>query len=260
MPRKPSPIRHLVVVFGDQLNADAVAFDGFDPKRDAVWMAEVATESTHVWSHKQRIVLFLSAMRHFRDDLRKSGQTVYYTELGDADNQGTLSAQLTAFLKSHTVEKVVCVEPGEHRVRAGLEAVCQAAKVPLEVREDAHFMSSIADFAAHAEGRKELRMEYFYRGMRKRHRVLMDATGKPEGGDWNFDKENRKSFGKEGPQLSHPPKRFRPDKLTRAVLKEVEERFPDHPGSLDSFAWPVRRAQALAWAASISVRPCCRLV
>jgi deoxyribodipyrimidine photolyase-related protein len=246
MPSKSPPIRHLIVVFGDQLNADSAAFDDFDKARDAVWMAEVEAESTHVWTHKQRIALFLSAMRHFRDELRKKGKTVHYTELGDADNRGKLSSELTHFLKGQAVDKVVCVEPGEHRVRAGLEKVCAEAKVPLEIRVDRHFLSSVDEFAAHAEGRKELRMEYFYREMRRRHGVLMDEAGKPEGGEWNFDKENRKSFGKQGPQLEHPPQRSRPDALTKAVLKEVGERFADHPGSLDSFAWPVTRKQALA--------------
>ena len=245
MPNDSHLIRHLIVVFGDQLNADSAAFEGFDSKRDAVWMADVAAESTHVWSHKQRITLFLSGMRHFRAELQKAGRRMFYTELGDADNQGRLSAQLTAFLETHQVEQIICVEPGEHRVRLGLEKVCRKAGVPLEIRSDTHFLSTAEDFSEHAEGRKELRMEYFYREMRKRYRVLLNGDGKPEGGDWNFDKENRKAFGKAGPELEHPPCRFPPDKLTQKVMKEVVSRFPDHPGSLESFGWPVTRNQAL---------------
>jgi deoxyribodipyrimidine photolyase-related protein len=239
------PLRHVVVVFGDQLDERSAALAGFDPAVDAIWMAEVEAESTRVWSHKQRIALFLAAMRHFREAQRALGRVVHYTELGDADNTGKLSSQLTGFLEQRRPERVVCVEPGEHRVRAGLEEVCQAAGVELEVREDRHFMASVADFKRHASGRKELRMEYFYREMRQRHGVLLDARGKPEGGAWNFDKENRKSFGKEGPPGGHPAPRFQPDALTREVLAEVAERFPGHPGSLAAFGWPVTRAEAL---------------
>ena len=59
-------LRSLIIVLGDQLDLDASAFDGFDAAVDAVWMAEVAEESTHVWSSQQRTVLFLSAMIQLR--------------------------------------------------------------------------------------------------------------------------------------------------------------------------------------------------
>ena len=64
-------LRSLIIVLGDQLDLDAAAFDDFDPKQDMVWMAEVTEESRHVWSSKQRIALFLSAMRHFALALEK---------------------------------------------------------------------------------------------------------------------------------------------------------------------------------------------
>ena len=77
-------MRHLVLVLGDQLDRTSAAFDGFDPRQDRVWMAEVAGESTHVWSHKARIAVFLAAMRHFRDRLEADGITVDYTSLAAA--------------------------------------------------------------------------------------------------------------------------------------------------------------------------------
>ena len=246
VPTASASIRHLIVVFGDQLNSDSVVFEGFDPALDAIWMAEVAGESTQVWSHKQRVAVFLAAMRHFCEVQRGLGRTVFYTRLGDAENTGQLTTQLAAFLAGNRPTGVLCVEPGEYRVRAGLEAICAAAGVALELREDRHFMCRAADFAKHAEGRKELRMEFFYREMRQRYGVLLDARGKPEGGAWNFDKENRKAFGKEGPMLQRPAIRFAPDALTQEVIDEVAARFPDHPGSLASFGWPVTPEQAEA--------------
>lgn len=71
-----------MLVLGDQLDADAAAFDGFDPQQDAVWMAEVAQESNHVWSSQQRLVMFLSAMRHFALALEGLGRPLHYRRLG----------------------------------------------------------------------------------------------------------------------------------------------------------------------------------
>ena len=89
-----APIRHLVLVLGDQLDISATALDGFDPAQDLLWMAEVAQESEHVWSAKQRTTVFLSAMRHFADALRAQGWPLRYVTLDAPDNSGTLAAEL----------------------------------------------------------------------------------------------------------------------------------------------------------------------
>lgn len=245
--RSGDGVRHLVVVFGDQLDPDAAAFDGFDKKRDAVWMAEVAHEAEYVWSHQQRIALFLAAMRHFRDALRKKDWTVHYTALDDDDNGGKFSTELKRALDDLKPDKVIAVEPGEWRVEYGLKQVCGKAHVELEIRPDRHFYCSRDEFDDWAEGRSGLRMEFFYRMMRKRHGVLMQDNGKdPVGDAWNFDKDNRESFGKDGPQDVPTPRTFKPDQTTRAVLDLVADRFGDHPGKLDTFAWPVTPKQARA--------------
>jgi deoxyribodipyrimidine photolyase-related protein len=106
----------------------------------------------------------------------------------------------------------------------------------------------VHDFAAHAAARKSLRLEYFYREQRQRHDVLMQSSArgaKPIGGQWNFDAENRDAFGPQGPGALPKRNRFRPDAITREVMALVENRFASHPGQLESFAWPVNRAQAL---------------
>jgi deoxyribodipyrimidine photolyase-like uncharacterized protein len=103
----------LVLVLGDQLDAKSAAFDAFDLALDAVWMAEVAEESTHVWSHKARIAVFLSAMRHFGETLRRQGVTVHYRQLEAAGNCGTLVGELTAAVSRLCPRKLIVVEPGE---------------------------------------------------------------------------------------------------------------------------------------------------
>ena len=236
--------RKLVVVLGDQLDLDAAAFDGFDAAADMVWMAEVAEESTHVWSSKPRIALFLTAMRHFALALQSAGRRFHYTRLDAAANAGSLSAQLLVDIQHLRPAQLVMTAPGDWRVLQGIKAVAEASGIALEIREDRHFYSSVRDFAAHAKGRKALRMEYFYREQRQRHDVLMQGDA-PVGGQWNFDADNREAFGAAGPGRVPPRTRFEPDTLTREVIALVDTRFAAHPGRLDSFAWPVTRAQAL---------------
>ena len=245
--------RHLVIVLGDQLDRGGAAFDGFAVERDRVWMAEVAEESTHVWTHKARIAVFLAAMRHFRDGLRHEGIAVEDRELPalpQVDEPGTLAAALGASLatarrEGTCPERMIVVEPGEWRVQEALRLVARDAGIPLEIRTDRHFFSTRDEFAAHARGRKQLRLEYFYRTLRETFGVLMD-DGEPAGGQWNFDAENRGAFAKTGPGPLPAPRRFEPDATTRSVLELVNMRFAAHPGSLASFDWPVTPADARA--------------
>ena len=236
--------RQLIIVLGDQLDLQASCFDGADRDQDLVWMAEVAEESTHVWSSKPRIALFLSAMRHHAQALAAAGWRVDYRFLDDAGNLHSLAAELGAAVARVRPERLVMTAPGDWRVLEALKAVAAETGVELDIREDRHFFSTAAEFAAHAKGRKQLRLEYWYRELRVRHQVLMEGD-QPAGGQWNFDADNREAFGKEGPPPIPAPARFEPDDTTREVLQLVSTRFCGHPGSLESFAWPVTRRQAL---------------
>lgn len=176
-------LRHLVLVLGDQLDLEASAFDGFDPAQDAVWMAEVAEESTHVWSSKPRIALFLAAMRHFALALERAGRPLHYRHLDAPGNRGSLAAELAAAIQALRPQALLMTAPGDWRVLQALREVAAQAGLALDVREDRHFFCSVREFAAHARGRKQLRMEYFYREQRRRHGVLLDAEGEPWAGN-----------------------------------------------------------------------------
>ncbi|CAN5121358.1 cryptochrome/photolyase family protein [soil metagenome] len=237
-------LRSLVVVLGDQLDLRAAAFDGFDAAQDAVWMAEVDEESTHVWSSKQRIAMFLAAMRHFAAAVEGEGWPLHYTLIDDPDNRGTLALELEAAIASLKPHQLVITAPGDWRVWQSIQAVAARTGLRLNVREDRHFFGTVREFAAHAKTHRSLRLEHFYREMRERHGVLMDG-GRPIGGQWNFDADNRLAFGPRGPGEVPARAAFAPDALTRDVIELVNERFAGHPGSLASFAWPVTRTQAL---------------
>jgi len=242
-------MRSLIIVLGDQLDLDASAFDDFDPATDAVWMAEVVEESTHVWSAKQRIAMFLSAMRHFSEALRNAGRTVQYSRLergasDGADSGSTLAEQLAAALGEFAPERLVMTAPGDWRVLQAIKSVASGRGVPLDIREDRHFYGTVREFAAYIKAHPRPRLEYFYRDQRRRHGILMNGES-PVGNRWNFDAENRETFGAQGPIDLAPRATFPPDDLTREVIAVVEARFGAHPGTLDSFAWPVTRQQAL---------------
>lgn len=242
-------MRNVVLVLGDQLDSQSAAFDGFDKTQDVVWMAEVAQESTHVWCHKLRIAYFLSAMRHFRDLLRiRNYEFAYHQLTADpaCDRGGTFSEVLAQDVRNLSPQKLIVVEPGDWRVRVELASTADSLGIELEIRPDRHFYCSTEEFQSWASGKQNLVMEFFYRWMRKKHDILIESEGKPVGGQWNLDHDNRESFGKTGPTESHSPKTFRPDATTRDVMAMVRQRFADHPGSLEHFHLPVTRRQALA--------------
>lgn len=236
--------RNLVLILGDQLDLNSSAFDGFDVGRDLIWMAEVREESTHVWSSKQRIAMFLSAMRHFALQVQERGLPLCYQKLGDRGSPASLASSLRLTISRYNPEGLLMTAPGDWRVLQAIRAVAREHRLPLEIREDRHFYNSVREFRQYAGARSQLRMEYFYREMRRRHRVLMDDD-MPAGGAWNFDAQNRASFGRDGPPERSPAPQFEVDSITREVIDLVLEELPDHPGTLDEFHWPVTRGHAL---------------
>ena len=267
---KHIPCRHLVLTLGDQLDESSSAFDGFDPAQDRVLMVEAFDESTHVWSHKIRTALFLSSMRHFAESLTARGWQVDYRAL-DRHGDKTLADGLLAAIAEHQPQAVIGVEPGDLRVRQQIESAIKSEaasarymratalkdtnKAPktdnltgfLTWREDKHFLCSLPQFRKWAGTSSSLRMEFFYRTMRKQYKVLVEgkANDEPVGGQWNFDADNRKSFGKAGPQNVPKAIEYKPDAITQDVIKLVNTHFAAHPGNLDDFNWPVTRTQAL---------------
>jgi len=230
-------------VLGDQLDRRVSSLQDLDPGEDFVLMVEVADETTYVPHHPKKIALILSAMRHFAAALEDEGVRVDYVRLDDLSNTGSFTGELARAVERHGAERVIVTEPGEWRVEQDMRAWDGSVGASVEIRDDDRFLCSRAEFADWAEGRKQLRMEYFYREMRKRTGILM-ADGKPEGGQWNYDQENRKAL----PKDVRPPAfdGVTPDAETRAVLELVESRFSNHFGDLDGFTFAVTRDDALA--------------
>ncbi|MCA9296992.1 MAG: cryptochrome/photolyase family protein, partial [Phycisphaerales bacterium] len=237
------PISRLFIVLGDQLDVDHPVFRSADPDRDGVLMMEVDAEATTVASHRQRTAFFLAAMRHFALILHERDVPLHYVTLDDPDNTQSFETEVVRFARAATAEQLIVVQPGEWRVEAQLERAADELGIPLEILEDDHFLCPMEVFEAWADGRKSMLLEHFYRAERKRLNILIDADGGPTGGAWNFDRENRAPF-RTAPDIRRP---YRPqvDDITQEVIELVNRRFPDAPGRLDSFTWPVTREKAL---------------
>ncbi len=233
-------VKTLRLVLGDQLSPRIAALRGLDPPQDVVLMAEVMAEATYVRHHKKKIAFVLASMRAFANELTEAGVTVRYIRLDDPLNTGSLSGEVKRAIEEMRPAALVVTEAGEHRLAAEMNGWAGLG-VPFEVREDDRFLCSHAAFAQWAEGRKQLRMEYFYRAMRQQTGLLMDGAT-PAGERWNFDSENRKRAPAD--MFMPKPPRFTPDPQTQAVLELVEQRFPEHPGALTPFWFGVTRAQA----------------
>lgn len=238
---KPHKSSRLILILGDQLDLQGSALRDIDIQTDTILMVETKVEAQYVWTHKAKIALFLSAMRHFAAELIQRNYPLIYVK----DSAKTIVSELKDQVLEKGFQYVVCVEPGEWRLRQELIELANELHLDLDMRRDDHFYCSFDEFQAWATDKKELRLEYFYRAMRKKHKVLVDELGEPEGGQWNFDKDNRKPYPKKGPGLISPPSLFPPDAITQEVIEYVENTYPDHPGSLAHFQWPVTREHAL---------------
>ena len=243
---RDGPVHTIRMVLGDQCSRTLSSLSDLDPARDLVLMAEVDTECTYVAHHKKKVVLVLSAMRHFARALEARGVRVRYVTLDDPANTHSLRGELVRALGELGAERVVVTECGEWRLEEDMRGWQEAAGVEVEIRDDTRFLCRKQEFRAWATGttgapKAGARMEFFYRTMRRRYGILMEGAA-PAGGKWNYDPENRKPLPK---TMSPPPvPAFLPDEITEAVMDVVSSRFPGHFGEVEGFALPVTAQDA----------------
>ena len=237
----------LIPVLGDQLSPTLSSLTGADQADTVVLMMEVADETAYVRHHKTKLAYILSAMRHHAQALEQAGWRVDYVRLDDPDNEGSFTGEVARAIARHAPDRIVVTEAGEWRVAAMLDSWETLFGLSVEIRTDTRFIATHAEFEVWASRRSELTMEFFYREMRARTGLLMDG-GKPAGGRWNFDKENRKPAERD--LLMPRPLSFAPDAITQEVIALVENRFGNNPGCLDGFDYAVTATDAERQAAS----------
>ncbi len=230
----------LRLVLGDQCSFSLSSLKDIK-STDIILMAEVTEEATYVKHHKKKIAFIFSAMRHFAKDLKNKGYRIKYVQFDDPDNTGSLQDEVKRLLKSEKIERIIVTEPGEYRLLQLIKVWNKTMKLPVTILSDTRFIADHDEFKAWVADRKILTMEYWYRQMRRKTNLLMDAD-KPVGGQWNFDKQNRKTL-KQKNELKKPLQ-FKPDQITSDVLKLVADNFPDHFGELEPFWFAVTATQA----------------
>ena len=229
----------LILILGDQLSPEIASLRQADKSVAVILMCEVDEEATYVRHHKKKIAFIFSAMRHFAEELRQAGWTVDYVRLDDIENSGSLRGEVARAVERHGPNAVTITAPGEWRLLEDMQGwPCQPT-----ILADDRFLCSGSAFAAWAEGRKSLRMEYFYRDMRRATGLLMNGD-QPEGGKWNYDHDNRKPA--RGVQHFVDVPRFAPDALTAEVVALVAKRFAGHFGDLEPFWFATTRPDAQA--------------
>jgi deoxyribodipyrimidine photolyase-related protein len=238
----PRP-RNLILVLGDQLTPSLSSLVAGDPSQDHVLMAELHDEATYVQHHKKKIAFLFSAMRHFAEELRALGWSVDYVTLDDPGNQSSFTGQVAQAIEVLKPERIIVTDASEWRVSQMFASWQTQFNLPVDILPDTRFIATIPEFLDWADGRKQLRMEYFYRDMRRKTGLLMNGD-KPVGGKWNYDAENRKAATAD---LFMPaPKAYEQDLVTRDVLALVEGRFGNHFGDLRPFWYAVTRKDAEA--------------
>ncbi len=232
----------LRLILGDQLSSSLPSLKNVQ-EDDVILMCEVKEEATYVHHHPKKIAFLFSAMRHFAEELKAKGYRVRYITLDDPHNTGSLEKEIRRITSEISFKQVIVTEPGEYRLLKTFELWRTDLGLPINILTDTRFLCSKEEFKKWAGPRRQLRMEYFYRDMRKKYRILIEHDGEPTGGRWNFDKDNRKS----PPRGLSSPKRIShiKDHITRDVLSLVKKNFSHHFGKLEPFHYAITRQQAL---------------
>lgn len=179
-------------------------------------------------------------MRHFASALQQQGIDVHYVSFDDPLNAASVPGELMRWQSLLQPEELHLTECGDWR----LEQSLKNCGLSIQWHPDTRFLCTRDEFSSWAKDKKQLRMEFFYREMRRKSGLLMNSDGSPIGGNWNFDADNRKALPK-GVAAPYPA-RFSADAITQEVLRLVREHFANHYGSIDVFDYPVTHADAQA--------------
>ncbi len=231
----------LILILGNQL---------FPPEHLAayrgspVFMAEDPGLCTHVYHHQQKLVLILSAMRAYAQELRNAGFEVCYREL-EPHSEQSFEQRLREHAHELNVRRLIHFEIENKGIERRILDLAAQERWDRTELSSAMFVTSREDFKQLSGSEKNLRMASFYQRQRKRLNVLLDDQGKPVGGQWSFDAENRRKLPK---SVDPPAVTFaKPSAGVGEVIDLVSTHFAGHPGDAREFWWPVTRGDARAW-------------
>ncbi len=225
------------LILGDQLNASHSWFKTPDPEVVFV-MAELLQEAEYVVHHRQKLLAFFAAMRGFAAALKQAGHRVRYFTLDDSAAFADLPELLQHVLSGESADAFAYQQPDEHRLDQQLADFGRRLKLPVSVVDSEHFLTGRDAWSKYSTHR----MEYFYRALRREYQVLLDTGGKPLGGRWNFDADNRERLPKE--DALPAPLQFAMDATD--IDQMLDRHGVDSLGQANPAAllWPVNRSQS----------------
>ncbi len=240
------PAHTLRLILGDQLNPQHSWFAQVHPEVVYVLM-EIRQETDYVLHHAQKIIAIFAGMRELAHQLTEAGHRVHYLRINDPANTHNLCDNLSALLTHYQAQAFAYQAPDEYRLDQQLQAFIASSPCGISASssqvDSEHFYTQRHEAADLFANRKQWLMESFYRHMRQRHSVLMDAAGKPAGGQWNFDADNRKPWKGSPPE----PPDLRPEHDHSALWVSIQAAGVQSFGqpNADHFRWPINRAEAL---------------
>ncbi|MFL1895042.1 cryptochrome/photolyase family protein [Aquimarina sp. 2-A2] len=232
----------LRLILGDQLNLNHSWFTAVD---DTVlyFMAEMRQETDYTTHHIQKIVAFFDSMRNFSEALKKQGHQVLYYSLDHRENLQDLSENIKHLIKEKNITTFEYQLPDEYRLDQQLTDLCKSLSIEHKAYDTEHFLTTRTTVSDFFEGKKQLTMEYFYRFMRKKYDILMTTAKDPEGGQWNYDQNNRNKW-KGSPPI---PEEKQTTKDITSLVDLLRKEKVKTIGNIDpnSFNWPTSRKEAL---------------
>jgi deoxyribodipyrimidine photolyase-related protein len=233
-----------VLVLGNQLFDPTKNLSKVNKKTTVIFMREDAELCQYYKFHKHKIIFFLSAMRAYANDLEKKGFLVHYEKLNSTAFKSYEEA-LKAFLKKQKSETLYNFEIEDKFFEKRINTLTAELKIKQETWQSPMFLTPRPLFKESISQHKRPFMKNFYELQRKRLKILVDKNNKPSGGQWSFDKDNRKAL----PLSIHPPE-IKIPKLKKEIIEVsqiVENEFPSHPGESKNFWLPVDREGARSW-------------
>ena len=232
----------LRLVLGDQLNIGHSWFARVDEGTVYVLM-EIRQETDYVLHHAQKILAIFAAMRDFAQQLGRMGHRVHYLRIDDSDNRQSLPANLDTLIERYCASAFEYQAPDEWRLDRQLADYGKQRNITVRMVDSEHFYTQRDEAARLFSGRKQWLMEHFYRQMRIRHSVLMSEAGKPLGGQWNFDHDNRKPW----PGIPREPADWRIAHDHSTLWDDIQQAGVASFGEANAarFYWPLNRTEAL---------------
>lgn len=232
----------LALILGDSLFPD---HDVLEPDENTLFfMAEDGGLCTHFKYHKQKLVLFLSAMRSHAEEI-SSKYKLEYRKLSADKLEESYEEKLDTLLKQYSaIHELVAYSIEDHFFERRIKDWCSENDIKLIEKETPKFLFSRQDFKDYLRESNKPFMQVYYKRQRKALNVLLNGHDQPYKGKWSFDEENRKKFPKNIEMPAQPQSGLTDH--DKALIQLVEELFPNHPGTTEGFNWATTRQSALA--------------